>query len=171
MSLNPKQQRFCQEYVIDLNATNAAIRAGYSEKWARSGGAKLLANAAIQSRIAELQDERARRTQISADSVVERLAVEAFSSIEGIVTVENGEVKIADTKKLSSRQLATIQSIKRGKDGSVSVTMKNNIPALIELAKIVGLSSDLNVAIATFGRYGINIKRRDTGEWFVAESA
>lgn len=51
--LTPKQQRFCDEYLIDLNATQAAIRAGYSEKTANEQGARLLANVSIKAKIDE----------------------------------------------------------------------------------------------------------------------
>lgn len=68
--LNEKQEAFCREYIIDLNATQAAIRAGYSAKTARAIGCKLLTNADIQSRIAELMKERSNRAQIDADWVL-----------------------------------------------------------------------------------------------------
>ena len=51
--LTAKRDRFCQEYVIDCNATQAAIRAGYSEKTANEQGARLLANVSVKNRIAE----------------------------------------------------------------------------------------------------------------------
>ncbi len=56
--LTAKQERFCQEYVIDLNATQAAIRAGYSEKTAKEQGSRLLTNVNLQKRITKLQKER-----------------------------------------------------------------------------------------------------------------
>ena len=75
--LTPKQARFVEEFVLDLNATQAAIRAGYAESGARTEGARLLAKANIQARIAELQAERSRRTDIKADYVLRRLVREA----------------------------------------------------------------------------------------------
>lgn len=71
--LTPKQARFCEEYLIDLNATQAAVRAGYSKKTANVIGPENLAKPCIASRIAEAQSERTGRTQITADYVLERL--------------------------------------------------------------------------------------------------
>ena len=68
--LNDKQETFCQEYVIDINATQAAIRAGYSEKTANRIASQLLSKLDIQERIAELKQERSKRTQIDADWVL-----------------------------------------------------------------------------------------------------
>ena len=72
--LTPRQERFCQEYTIDVNATGAARRAGYSEKTAHVQGPRLLANVRVAARIAELQDEVAERNKLSVDSVVAKLA-------------------------------------------------------------------------------------------------
>ena len=73
MTLTEKQKAFCREYVVDLNATRAAIRAGYSQKTARQIATENLSKPAIQEAIRVLQDERAERTQVDADFVVERL--------------------------------------------------------------------------------------------------
>jgi phage terminase small subunit len=70
---NPKRERYCQEYVIDLNATQAAIRAGYSENTARQQGQRLLTNGDIQLRIAYLISQRNERTEIDQDWVIYRL--------------------------------------------------------------------------------------------------
>ena len=69
-NLTPKQQRFVEEYLIDLNATQAAIRAGYSEKTANEQGSRLLANVSISEAIAEAQNKRAERTEITQDYVL-----------------------------------------------------------------------------------------------------
>lgn len=64
---------FCREYIIDYNGTQAAIRAGYSEKTAYSQANRLLKNAEILSRVRELQAEQVNRLAVTADSVVLRL--------------------------------------------------------------------------------------------------
>ena len=71
--LTDKQERFCQEYVVDLNSAAAARRAGYSKRTANRQGSRLLSNVDIQRRISELRDGRVKRTQVDADFVVERL--------------------------------------------------------------------------------------------------
>lgn len=73
MSLSPKQAAFVREYLIDLNATQAAIRAGYSKKTAQEQGSRLLSNAIVRAEIDRLQEERQERVQISADYVVANL--------------------------------------------------------------------------------------------------
>lgn len=68
--LNPKQAAFVREYLIDLNATQAAIRAGYSKKTAYSQGERLLKHAEIKKHIAAASAERAKRTEITSDYVL-----------------------------------------------------------------------------------------------------
>lgn len=73
MALNAKQDMFCREYLIDLNATQAAIRAGYSVKTANRIAAQLLSKLDIQNRIAELKAKRNEVVGIDADYVLRRL--------------------------------------------------------------------------------------------------
>ena len=69
-NLTPKQQRFVEEYLIDLNATQAAIRAGYSEKTAKSVGHENLTKPDIAKAIQEAQNKRTERTEITQDYVL-----------------------------------------------------------------------------------------------------
>jgi phage terminase small subunit len=73
MKLTTKQDIFCQEYLIDLNGTQAAIRAGYSEKTANEQSSQLLAKLNIRARIEELQKARAEKLEIDATWVLQRL--------------------------------------------------------------------------------------------------
>ncbi len=82
MNLTPKQVRFVGEYLIDLNATQAAIRAGYSEKSARAMGCENLTKPDIQAAVAEAQDARSARTGITQDEVIRGLKKEANLSGE-----------------------------------------------------------------------------------------
>lgn len=68
--LNDKQERFCQEYLLDLNATQAAIRAGYSEKTAKEIGYEHLTKPHIQERVAQLQSAVLERTSVKQDRVI-----------------------------------------------------------------------------------------------------
>jgi phage terminase small subunit len=79
--LTPKQARFVAEYLIDLNATQAAIRAGYSAKTAEQQGPRLLGNVGVQSAIAEAQQARAERLEVDADWVLTRLFLEADADL------------------------------------------------------------------------------------------
>jgi phage terminase small subunit len=73
MAFSPLQQRFCEEYVVDLNATQAAIRAGYKATNARSQASALLTKPNIQEEIQRLREERSKRVGLTADVVLNRL--------------------------------------------------------------------------------------------------
>ena len=81
--LTPKQQRFVDEYLIDLNATQAAIRAGYSEKTAYSIGDENLKKPEIKKAIEQEQKERQKRTLVTQDDVIRGLLTEAEWQGEG----------------------------------------------------------------------------------------
>lgn len=89
--LTPKQQAFCREYLIDLNGTQAAIRAGYSKRTANEQAAQLLAKLSIQEYVKKLMDERNERTQIDADWVLKRLAQDASADVADLYD-ENGNL-------------------------------------------------------------------------------
>lgn len=78
MALNNKQLRFCQEYVVDSNATQAAIRAGYSKKTAYEIGSQNLRKVEIQKKISELQAKLSAKAEISAEKVINEFAKLAF---------------------------------------------------------------------------------------------
>lgn len=75
--LTPKQQRFVDEYLVDLNATQAAIRAGYSAKTAEVQGPRLLGNVRIAAAIRKRQEKRQERTEITQDFVLNGLRLNA----------------------------------------------------------------------------------------------
>ena len=78
MPLNERQKRFCDEYLIDLNATQAAIRAGYSPKTAYSLGQRLLKKVDIQEYLQKRLKNREERTEVTQDRVLKELAKVAF---------------------------------------------------------------------------------------------
>jgi len=81
MPLTPKQAAFVREYLIDMNATQAAIRAGYSAKTAASQGERLLRNVELKRAIIAAKAERADRTKVDSDWVLRRLADEAEADV------------------------------------------------------------------------------------------
>lgn len=89
---SPKQEAFIREYLIDLNATQAAIRAGYSPKTANEQASRLLANVNIQKRIDILKQERAARVEVNADDVLRELVKLAKSDIRKVWN-EDGSLK------------------------------------------------------------------------------
>lgn len=76
--LNDRQKRFADEYLIDLNATQAAIRAGYSKKTANEQAARLLANVSLQEYVQFRAKQREKRTEITQDRVLAELAKVGF---------------------------------------------------------------------------------------------
>lgn len=89
LKLNPKQKRFCEEYIIDLNGAQAAIRAGYSKKTAKTIANQLLTKLDLQSYVAELMAKRSKKTEITAENVLQGIAGIAFSE----------KVKVGDNLK------------------------------------------------------------------------
>lgn len=109
--LTLKQLRFCEEYIVDLNATQAAIRAGYSKKTAYSQGQRLLKNVEVQKKIQQLYGKRAKRTQISADRVLTECVRIALSDV-GDAFNPNGELKpIHDIPEDVRRAISSFQVI------------------------------------------------------------
>ena len=84
--LTPRQQRFVEEYLVDLNATQAAIRAGYSKKTAYSQGQRLLKHVEVERAVEEAKAERAEKTGLSADRVLRELAALSFSDVRQLYT-------------------------------------------------------------------------------------
>lgn len=82
MALRAKQELFCCEFVVDLNATQAAIRAGYSEKTAASIGSENLTKPEIRARIEELQKERSKKLELDAEWVLTKLTEVVSKSLQ-----------------------------------------------------------------------------------------
>lgn len=141
MSLTAKQQAFCEEYLIDLNATQAAIRAGYSEKGAHVQGAQLLRNPKVGARIGELQAARSERTGVTADRVLAELEILGFSDIGEVVTWGAGGVVLRESEELDSRTRRMVESVSEGRDG-IRVKLHSKIAALTKIAEHLGMFSD-----------------------------
>lgn len=91
MSLTPKQETFCKEYLLDLNATQAAIRAGYSEKTARQIAEQNLSKLDIQERVQELMDLRSERTEITTDYVLNGIKELTERCIQASPVIKDGQ--------------------------------------------------------------------------------
>nr|DAQ58277.1 MAG TPA: Terminase small subunit [Caudoviricetes sp.] len=142
MAITEKQKKFVEEYLIDLNATQAAIRAGYSVKNAGKIGHELLEKTRISNEITKKIAERSRRTGINADRVLIELAKIAFVNADDVI-----ESKDATLKENASRDdLAAIQSIKVktfGEDGvEREIKLADKIKALDMLGRHLGMWND-----------------------------
>ncbi len=150
--MTKKQKRFIDEYLIDLNATQAAIRAGYSVESAREIGYENLIKHDIQQAIAKKMAERSRRTGVNQDRVILELARLAFVKMTDIV---DSSGKIKDTA--TDDDLSCIESVKykhsdtdSGSSIEREVKISSKLKALELLGKHLGMWNDkvdVNVAI------------------------
>ena len=159
MALTEKQARFVAEYLVDLNATEAAKRAGYSEKTAYSIGFENLRKPEIQEAIQSAMAQREKRTAVTQDRVLQELVRVAFANgtdfarvvvREDPVTVvdEDGDLKqvvrriqtveIVATDRVDPEKRAAIAGIKEGKHG-IEVSSYDKLRALELLGKHLGM--------------------------------
>ena len=165
MALTDKQKRFCEEYLIDLNATQAAIRAGYSTKTAEQTASRLIRNVKVHEYIAKRQKELSRSTEITQERVIKELALIAFSNnadyahvVEKKMQVEAGGtlVDVLDkdgkpvmyrtvepvlTEELTEEQKRALAVIKKGREG-LEVKSCDKVKALELLGKHLGIFTD-----------------------------
>ena len=142
MSLTPKQERFCQEYLIDVNATQAAIRAGYSKRRADQSGYQVLRKIEVQATIKRLIHERARRTDIKADSVLQELKRVAFASMTDYATWGPDGIKLVGSERLTPEQTVAVAEISETTTqhgGSKSIKLHDKLKALELLGRHLGL--------------------------------
>ena len=143
--MTAKQELFVEEYLIDLNATQAAIRAGYSPKTAQEQSARLLSKVMIQTAISKAQAERSRRTGINQDRVIRELAKVAFLNPVDVIDMDEatvkGEANRDDTACIASVKVKTIPT----DDGAITgreVKTYDKLRALELLGKHLGMFSD-----------------------------
>lgn len=146
--LNEKQKRFVSEYIIDLNAKQAAIRAGYSPKTAEVQASRLLSLVKVQTEITKAMEDREKRTGITQDRVLAELSAIAFAKATDYVEVdEDGFVKIKPTAGLTDEQKSAIAGIKKGANG-IEIKLVDKTKALEMLSRHLGLFNDkLNVNV------------------------
>lgn len=133
--LTEKQKRFVQEYLVDLNATAAAQRAGYKDP---NIGRQLITKNNVSAAIQEAIDKRRNRVEITQDRVLQELAAIAFAKGTDYASIISGVVMTNDTEELTEEQKAAIVSIKQTKEG-VEVKLADKMRALELLAKHLGL--------------------------------
>lgn len=154
MKLTAKRKRFVDEWLIDFNGTQAAIRAGYSEKTAAATAARLLRNVNIQNEIARRQRDLQKRTEVTQDRVVKELARIAFANIADYVHVETQTrtkddgtevtyqtVMFNETQELSADQRAALAVVKQSVNG-FELKLHDKIKALELLGRHIGMFND-----------------------------
>lgn len=140
--LTPKQQRFVEEYIVDLNATQAAIRAGYSEKTARSKGQQLLTKVDIQAEIRKRTNKHAQETGITKERVLRELACIGMADYTDFVNIQNGRIIVKDTEDIPKALRPAITSIRYNSQGQVEVRLADKNRALEMLCRHLGMFND-----------------------------
>ena len=140
--LTAKQQRFVDEYLIDLNATQAAIRAGYSADTAMEQGYQLLRKTSVSNAISQAMAHRSRRTGITQDRVLRELARVAFVNANDVIDTDSATVRADAT----ADDLACIQSVKvkvseseMGSSSEREIKLYDKMRALEMLGKHLGI--------------------------------
>ena len=122
--LTPKQERFCLEYLIDSNATQAAIRAGYSPNAAQEQASRLLSNVMVESKIQELRSLVADRLKIDAEWVLTRFKAIAGFQLKDVATFDGSKFEFKPMNEWSEgshraiRSSANNQNYRRHRDSN-----------------------------------------------------
>lgn len=144
MALNAKQEAFCREYIIDLNGTQAVIRAGYSENTANRIASQLLSKLDIQARISELMAERNKRVDINADYVMRRL-VEIDEMDVADILDDSGDFKpIKEWPKVWRTTLSAIDIQIINSGDTEAITKKIKWPDKLRNLELLGKHINVN---------------------------
>jgi phage terminase small subunit len=149
-AMTPQQQQFVDEYLIDLNATQAAIRAGYSKRTARSQGQRLLTNVDIGKAIEVALAARSERTEVTQDMVVRELAKIGFGDIRKLFTPGGNLLPVSDLDDDTAACLSSIEittrKVRGGEDDEVEEVSKVRLwdkrAALVDLGRHLGMFTD-----------------------------
>jgi phage terminase small subunit len=167
VALSDKQSAFVREYLVDLNATRAAIRAGYSEATAKQQGSRLLTNADVQAAVQEALESRADRTGITQDRIVAELAAIAFADLTDFATWSEDSVSLIESADLDPDKVKALKEIvattttfetENGTSQTIRMNVKQHdkLKALELLGRHLGMFKrdvDVNVQVGiTIGR-------------------
>jgi phage terminase small subunit len=152
-SLTPKQARFVAEYLVDLNATQAAIRAGYSARNADKIGPELLGKTRVAAAVEEALQARSARTTVTADRVVSELAKLGFANMADYMRASPGGDPYLDFSALTRDQAAALQEVTvedyvdgRGENARevkrVRFKLADKRAALVDLGRHLGMFKD-----------------------------
>lgn len=151
--LTPKQERFVAEYLIDLNATQAAIRAGYSKKTAQEQGSRLLSNVMVAGELKRRQSKLADKYEVTADRVIRELALIGFANMLDYIRVDNDGLARVDLSGVDRDQAAAIHEIKvesvMGSGDDAKAVEKVTFKLADKRAALVDLGRHLNLFEST----------------------
>lgn len=138
--LNKRQSRFIEEYLVDFNATRAAIAAGYNNKTATSQASRLLKKPEIQKALASRQKDLSEKIHVTQEAVVQELAAIGFSNLFDYLSLAGQEIKLQDLSALSPEKQRALASL-RNTNAGVEVKTHDKIRALELLIKYLNLDS------------------------------
>ncbi len=152
--MTPKQQRFVDEYMIDLNATAAAKRAGYSEDTAAEQASRLLKNVKVSAAVAERRAKMSERLEITAERVLRELALIGFANMHDYIRLTDDGDAYVDLSALSRDQAAAINEVTvedfkdgRGEDARdvrrIKFKLSDKRAALVDLGRHLKLFTDV----------------------------
>lgn len=151
-ALSPRQKRFVEEYLVDLNATRAAIRAGYSRNSASEQACEILANPKIAEAIAKAREELSQRVEITQDMVMREFARIGFSDIRRLMDDGNlrplSDLTIEEAACISSVEVVTKTLPSSGRDEAPEVEyihkvrMYDKVAALTQMGRRLGMFVD-----------------------------
>ncbi|WP_028456532.1 terminase small subunit [Chitinilyticum litopenaei] len=160
MSLTPKQAAFVAEYLKDLNATQAAIRAGYSEKTANEQGSRLLANVGVGKAIKEAMKKREERTEITQDRVLNELAKIAFGDARDVMSWGPDGLKLKPSDELTADQAALVSEVSEtltAAGGSMKLKTNDKLKALELIGRHLAMFTDKQQTDITTGGEKISL--------------
>ena len=140
-NLSSKRQRFVDEYLIDNNATQAAIRAGYSENSANEQGARLLAYDSVRKALEEKRAVVAEENQLKISDVIEELKKIAFSDVTQVMSFSAKKAKIKPSRSLSEDAKKSISSVSQTQNG-LTVKLHDKVKALELLGRYLNIFTD-----------------------------
>ena len=170
-NLTAKQEAFVNEYLIDLNATQAAIRAGYSEHTANEIGSQNLAKVSIQEAIQVLMDERRKRTVVTQDMVVKELARIAFLDIRNAYNDDGELLAIPDmpedvARAVGGMDIRKVKTWGKGDDEAREEEWAHNIKLIDKKGALELLGRHLKMytdKVEQTGTLNVNISPKDAG--------
>ena len=139
--LSAKRQRFVDEYCVDFNGTQAAIRAGYSPNSANMQAARLLANDNIRKALDEKRLEIAESSKLKVSDVIDELRNIAFSDITQVVSFSAAKAKVKSSRKLTEDAKKTIASVSQTQAG-LTVKLHDKVKALELLGRYLNIFTD-----------------------------
>lgn len=188
--LTDKELNFCQEYLIDFNATAAARRAGFKAQiyeHLRHEGSRLLRKPNIANALSHLKAERSRRVGVSQERVMQELARIAFACITDVTQIKHGEMvlnmeepskddflahmewqdRLAAVAEIDERIITDSEGNQKS---TYKIKLHDKLKALSLLMKHLGMLNDFDMAVACLrDKYGLSLMRDDNGNWEVVD--